>query len=134
MLKHSSADRLLLSVPTKSRSIPVERKHRNSSLDLCSVYLDFYSLAAHMILNTEGKCGQKFTNDSSYTFETRYHIPNLAKLPRNDDGIHFSANKHACASSQDDRMGGQFKRKKNANARTYASVAAPRVSTTKRGE
>lgn len=93
-----------------------------------------------MILNTQDKCGQKFTNDPSYTVETLYHITNLAKLPRNDVGIHFSANKHACASSRDDRTGGQSKRKKkkkeekDASARTYASAAAPRVPTAKRGE
>lgn len=30
-----------------------------------------------MILNTQRECAQKFTNDSSYTFETLYLIPSL---------------------------------------------------------
>lgn len=63
VLKRSSADRLLLSVSAKSRPIPVKRKHRNSFRDLCLVYVDFYSLVAHMILSTQRNCEQKFTND-----------------------------------------------------------------------
>lgn len=41
--------------------------------------MNFYSLVAHMILNTQRECAKKFTNDPSYTFETLYLIPSLTQ-------------------------------------------------------